>query len=78
MVRLEETVGYKRPLHSKCDKLPDEIKEQLVEAYRNRTHSVPDMIRWLNHPDFDGEYSYVTKPMLRHWLDRRGFREETD
>jgi hypothetical protein len=74
-VKLNETPGYKRPLSSKCDQFPEDIKEQLIEAWRNRTHSIPDMVRWLNQPDFNDEYSFVTKAMLRHWLDRRGYRD---
>lgn len=77
MIRLADTPGFKRPLHSKCDSLPDEIKEQIIEAYRERTHSIADMVRWLHSPGFKGEYGFVTKAMLRHWLDRRGYREET-
>lgn len=74
-MRLAETPGFKRPQFSKCDELPEDIKEQLIAASQNRTHSVPDMVRWLNHSDFNGEYAHITRPMLRHWLERRGYRD---
>jgi len=61
---------------SAVDKLPPEILEQLVEARKSRSHSVPEMVDWLHDEDFQGAYLHISCPMLYNWFGRRGVRAE--
>ena len=48
---------------SAVDLLPEAVREQLIEARRSGTHSVPSMVAWLRAEGFDavtvaGLYQY--------------------
>lgn len=71
---LASSKGRQRAYSSAIDALPNEIREQLVEARINNTHYVPEMVAWLHSEEFEGEFDHVTVPMLNHWFLRRGMR----
>lgn len=52
------------------DLLPADVREQLCEAKRSRSHSVREMIEWLQ---LEG-YEDVTASALNQWFDREGVR----
>lgn len=75
MPKLSETQGRARTRRSAIDAIPDEIKDQLVEARTSGTHSVMDMVDWLhNDPDHGDNYQKITVPALTQWFQRRGYR----
>lgn len=53
---------------SVVDRLPDEVREQLVAARRNGTHSVNQMVAWLKHEGYED----VTRDALFNWFWTRG------
>lgn len=66
---------YQRPAvaRSSVDVLPEDVRDQLCEAKRTGSHTVPEMIEWLR---LEG-YGAVTPGALRQWFDRRGVRAES-
>jgi hypothetical protein len=52
------------------DALPLEARQQLFDAYVNKTHSVPAMISWLV-AEYGEEAEGISDSMLRQWLNRR-------
>lgn len=55
---------------SVVDTLPDEVREQLIEARLAGTHSVGSMVEWLAHEG----YEQVTASALSGWFQSRGHR----
>lgn len=53
---------------SAVDRLPDEVRDQLVEARRTGSHSVSAMIAWLKHEGYED----VTRNALFNWFSTRG------
>lgn len=48
------------------DRLPDDVRSQLIDAYRNDSHSIATMVAWARaegHPN-------VTRNALCNWFDR--------
>jgi hypothetical protein len=75
MPKLSETTGRKRTRRSAVDTLPEDIREQLIEARLAGTHSVTDMVEWLhNDPEHGDAYHSVSVPALTQWFQRRGYR----
>ncbi len=62
---------------SAVDRLPDEIREQLIAARVNHTHTVQEMADWLCDESFNNAYDHVSVPMLNNWFVRRGYRANT-
>ena len=58
---------------SVVDLLPDEVKDQLVKARRNGTHSVRAMSEWLAHLGHE-----VSVNALSNWFSSRGHRHGCD
>jgi hypothetical protein len=73
--RLSDTPGFQRKRVSKVDLLPSDIRDQLVAARNNRTHSVAEMVTWL-HDAFGDQYRHISKPMLDNWFQRWGYRAD--
>jgi len=68
----------KRQRHfSAIDRLPDDIREQLIQARVTRTHTIQEMLDWLHDESFEGAYNHVSVPMLNNWFVRRGYRANT-
>jgi hypothetical protein len=68
----------KRQRHfSAIDRLPDEIRQQLIDARINRTHTIIEMNEWLHDESFEGAYDNISIPMLNNWFMRRGYRAHT-
>jgi hypothetical protein len=49
--------------------LPPEIRDQLVDARRNRTHSTSEMQAWLEAEGYD-----LTAAQLNGWFQNRGIK----
>jgi len=66
---------YRRatPGKSVVDGLPDDVRDQLCAAKRSGSHTVPEMVEWLQLEGFDA----VTAGALRQWFERRGVRAES-
>lgn len=77
MPSLDEFAGEAaaRGRRSKVDLLPDEVRDQLIVAFRNGTHSGRTMVAWLQgDPDLPVECRAVTLTMLQKWFHRNGYR----
>lgn len=70
--RLADTPGFQRKRLSQIDLLPADIRDQLIAARLNHTHSVSEMVTWL-HDAHDGQYQNITKAMLDNWFQRWGY-----
>lgn len=57
---------------SVVDQLPDDVRDQLVDARRNGTHSVSAMVEWLKAEGY--EHLNVTRDALYNWFQTRGIR----
>lgn len=50
------------------DRLPDDIRDQLVKARTTGSHSAAAMVAWLKHEGYDE----VTTAALYNWFQTRG------
>ena len=53
-------------VQNKVDRLPEDVRSQLIDAYRHDSHSVATMVAWAiaeGYPD-------VTRNALVNWFDR--------
>lgn len=58
---------------SAIGKLPDEIREQLIEAKRTGSHTVPQMLTWLHDTELHGDkYQNISTSILHGWFQRKG------
>lgn len=72
-MRLSDVPSRHKGRVSVVDLLPDDVREQLVEARETGSHSLTQMLWWLhNDPDAGEHGPNVTKDALRQWFDRRG------
>ena len=72
-VPLAEFPKHKKT-YSAIDRLPTEVREQLIEARVKRTHTVLEMVDWLHDAAFEENYKHISEPMLNNWFVRRGYR----
>lgn len=54
---------------SAIDRLPDDVRDQLVDARLAGTHSVRAMVAWLTNEG----YTDVTVNALANWFSTRGY-----
>lgn len=74
--RLEDMPKKQRQF-SAIDRIPEEIRQQLIDAKTKRTHTILEMLEWLHNEDFENAYDHITAPMLNNWFMRRGHRANT-
>jgi hypothetical protein len=58
-----------RSSNTVVDRLPDDIKAQLIEARVSGSHTVPEMVAWLRQEGFTD----VQPRGLNYWFSARGY-----
>ena len=72
-MQLSDYSNTKQP-RSVVDGLPQDVRDQLCEARRVRSHSVREMVEWLRLEGYD----FVSASALTQWFYRQGVRAEVD
>jgi hypothetical protein len=62
-MKLADMPGKNNRYQSKMEKVPEPIRAQLLDAYRNDTHSHATMVSWAQSEGYD-----VTKNSLANWF----------